>query len=212
MKLPIVLALLSISSAAAAQQAGTLIDPAPAASESASTRDSGPEMLSSPRGFVKHSDWYLAPTFGATQIDDQVTSLFGVRGAWRLNKTLGIGFAASGMELGEVTGSDRGVDIGYGGLLLEYVFKSDRLVHGVFDLTLGGGALCPNENRRFDCDDVNEFFVAEPTANLELNIAPFMRAALGSGYRLAISSTEDGMGTRELSGFVGRASLEFGNF
>jgi len=211
MKLNIILALLSLSSVAAAQQAGMRADVPQGSNEPAASSDSGPEMLSSPDGLVKDSDWYVAPVFGVTQIGGGASPTFGIRGAWRINKTLGIGLAVTGMETNDIPSSSGSADVGYGGALIEYIFKSDKLVHAVFNLTVGGGAWCSSESR-VDCDSAQEFFVAQPTTNLELNVASFMRLGIGGGYRLAIASEQEGVGTSDLSGFVWQTALEFGEF
>jgi hypothetical protein len=78
-------------------------------------------------------------------------------------------------------------------------------------MTIGGGAWCQTA-RRSECDSDQGFFVAEPTFGMEVNITSFMRANAGGGYRLAVAEKHEGISSSDLSGFVGRVSLEFGQF
>jgi hypothetical protein len=176
-----------------------------------------PTTLTGSRGFLKQSGWYIAPNFGATTLDGHLSSLVGLRGGWLINRQFGIGLAgnAFGWDSAQIDSPrpNTRVDGGYGGLLLQYVIASDKLVHGTIDATIGGGALCANavENRR-ECKDAVTFFVFEPTANVELNVTSFMRVALGGGYRFAPVDDRSGPYKPAMSGFVTRASLEFGQF
>jgi hypothetical protein len=177
-----------------------------------------PATLTGSRGFIKHNGWYVAPTFGATTLDGSYSSLVGLKGAWLINRQFGIGLAgnAFGWNTAEIDFPRPGtpVDGGYGGLLLQYVFASDKLVHGTVDATIGGGALCYQgaAGSRRDCNDAITFYVFEPTANVELNVTSWMRVAVGGGYRFAPIDDRSSLYKPELSGFVARTSIAFGQF
>jgi hypothetical protein len=185
------------------------------------TNDS-PQTLIGPDGFLQHSGWYVAPSFGVTGIDGHVGYLTGLRGAWVVNRTFGIGLAANGFGWDVLRSDSLAADVdrriagGYGGLLLQYNIASDRLVHGFVDSTIGGGAACYDShdaNRWESCQNATAFFVFEPSANVEVNVTKFMRVAVGGGYRLALTDTMNkGLATSDLSGFLARANLEFGQF
>ena len=157
-----------------------------------------------------------------TGIDGHVGYLSGVRGAWVMNRTFGIGLAANGFGWDVyhpdslTTNVDRRITGGYGGLLLQYNVASERLVHGFIDTTVGGGAACYDShdaNRWEQCQSATAFFVFEPSANAEVNVTKFMRVAVGGGYRLALTGAMDnGLASSDLSGFLARANLEFGQF
>jgi hypothetical protein len=217
-------ALLLTSSLAAAETPAAIVastsvlDPPPPPPPSA---DQPPQTLIGPDGFLRHSGWYVAPSFGATGIDGHAGYLTGLRGAWVLNRTFGIGFAGSGFgwdvyHSDALTSPDRRIAGGYGGLLLQYTLAADQLVHGFFDTTIGGGAACydlHDANRWDSCSSATAFFAFEPSANVEVNVTKFMRVAVGAGYRLALTDTMDkGLTSSDLSGLVARTNLEFGQF
>jgi hypothetical protein len=211
MKASMFLSVLLLSGSAAAQAA--LIDAAPIP-DAQPQREDVPEVLASPHGRIFHNGGYAAPMFGITNMNGEVAPTFGLRGVWRVNRRFGLGLTGTALELNDFKPSEKRMQVGYGGLLLEYVTSSNRLAHGMFDLTLGGGALCRDsrESAR-DCrEHAQTFFVAEPTANLELNVTSFMRIDAGAGYRLALTRDRDNLSSSDLSGFVGRIGLAFGRF
>ena len=228
-KLTFALPLLFLSSTALAEPApapvttpaspsAAVYEPVDAASSPAATPAADePATLVGSHGFLKHSGWYLAPSVGATTLDGNLSSLVGLNGAWLINRQFGIGGTAS------IFGWDRTqidyprpntrVDGGYGGLLLQYIIASDKLVHGSIETTLGAGVLCGVDGtNRHDCDTPIKFFVFEPVANVELNITSFMRLGVGAGYRFAPLYDQETTYKPELSGFVTRTSLKFGQF
>jgi hypothetical protein len=218
------LPLLFVSSAALAEpapsaaQAAPVYEPAEASpAPVALPAADEPATLTGSHGFLKHNGWYVAPTFGATTLDGHLSSLVGIQGGWLINRQFGIGLAGSafgwnGAEIDSPRANTR-VDGGYGGLHLQYIVASDKLVHGTIDTTVGGGGLCYDQgsNRR-ECNDAITFFLVEPTANVELNVTSFMRVALGAGYRFAALDDRGPANKPEVSGFVTRASIKFGQF
>ena len=175
-----------------------------------------PATLVGSRGFLKHNGWYIAPSFGATSLDGHFSSMAGLRGGWLINRQFGIGLAANvfGWDSTHIDSprANTRVDGGYGGLLLQYVIASDQLLHGSIETTLGAGALCYDAASGERCNDPIRFYVFEPTANLELNVTSFMRIAVGGGYRFAAVKDSSRSPDAELSGFVTRTSLKFGQF
>jgi hypothetical protein len=220
------LPLLFVSSAAladpavapAAAPAAPVFEPVDASSAPATAPASDePATLTGSRGFLKHNGWYIAPSLGATTLDGHFSSLVGLRGGWLINRQFGIGLAgnAFGWDTTHIDTprANTRVDGGYGGLLLQYVIGSDKLVHGSIDATIGGGALCYDAvSSRRDCNDALTFFVFEPTANVELNVTSFMRVAVGGGYRFTAIDDTSTAYKPELGGFVARTSVQFGQF
>lgn len=158
------------------------------------------------------SGWFLAPTIGTTVFDERVHYLPGLRGGFYLNKRFAVGVAAHG-----VVGSDTKVDgdgvrhLGsYGGLLLQYVWRSDSLIHGTVESTIGDGRWCVAGMGGSDA--CSQFMVLEPAANVEINVAKHVRIATGVGYRLAVAGDADGPSSRDVSGLVIRSSLILGSF
>jgi hypothetical protein len=161
---------------------------------------------------MRPSGWFLAPTIGTTVFDDRVHYLPGLRGGFYLNKKFAVGVAAH-----MVVGSDTKIDAddvrnlgSYGGLLLQYVWRSDQLIHGTFESTLGDGRWCAAGEDGSDA--CSHFIVLEPAANVEVNLAKHVRIATGLGYRLAVTGGDETLSSRDVSGLVIRSSLIFGSF
>lgn len=183
-----------------------------------STKDTGPDTLLSDLT-VEHGGWYLAPAFGVTTIQGHLAFTSGARGAWRINRSFGIGLAGAGLASDGVRiddsaeGMRRDWQGGYGGVLFEWVIGSNHAVHGLLDATVGAGGGCVDTySDGSGCKDGRGFFLAEPTANVEVNVLTFMRVSLGGGYRAALGPDKAGVASRDLSGFVARVAVEFGEF
>lgn len=208
MKTAMFLGVLLLSSSAAAQ---SLIDES-VLPPGGSQRDEAPEVVADTERGIWHHGGYGAGTLGFTHMGDSFAPTFGARGVWRINRQFGLGLTGTGIGLDDFNSSGRDMEAGYGGLLFEYVMSSNKRFHPMFDVTIGGGALCERTGER-ECEhDPQGFFVVEPTANLEVNLTSWMRLDAGAGYRLAAAHDRNGVGTGELSGFVGRVNLAFGRF
>jgi hypothetical protein len=182
-------------------------------------RDMAPATLGGRHGMISHNGFYLAPSLGTTSINGNLAYNVGFRGAWLVNRTFGLGLAGYGFGWDGRRGdnptlsSDRRLNGGYGGLLMQYVIGSKHVVHGLIDTTVGGGYVCTDEtDDGRDCNRGRSFFMVEPTASVEVNVTDFMRISLGGGYRLAAAEERQGVSGRDLSGFVARTNLEFGIF
>jgi len=180
--------------------------------------DEAGETLIGPDPFPRDSGWYVAPSFGVTAAAGHFGYSTGIRGAWVMNRTFGVGLSASSLGWNGETREGSGVGVGrtrgaYGGLLLQYNLAERGLVHGFVDATLGGGATCEDDPSGGDtsCHDTHAFLVVEPAANLEINVISFMRVAIGAGYRFAGPGSARAFGS-DMSGLVARTSLEFGRF
>jgi hypothetical protein len=207
------------SQPASSSSADPMIEPSsPSPFIAASPAADEPATLAGSRGFIQHNGWYVAPSFGATSLDGRYSSLVGLRGGWLINRQFGIGLAGNAFGWNATAHIDspranQRVDGGYGGLLLQYVFASDKLLHGTVDATIGGGALCfDSVSDRRSCNDAIGFYVVEPTASVELNVTSFMRIAVGGGYRFAAIDDRTTAYRPSVSGFVARTSVEFGRF
>ena len=185
----------------------------PTPATTATAAPSEPETLTagtSPSG-TRISGWFLAPTFGTTVVGDRVSYTPGLRGGVYLNKRFAVGLTAQGMA-----NSDTKIDDGqvrnlgsYGGLLLQYVWRSDQLIHGTVESTIGNGRWCASGSN--SCAS-KQFLVFEPVANLEINVAKHVRFASGVGYRVAVAGSGEGPSSRDMSSLIIRSSLIFGSF
>src|SRR5262245_38708679 len=88
---------------------------------------------------LRISGWFVAPTFTTSRFDGSLAYSPGVRAGIFLNRAFSVGVAGHAVGNGDsyYFGSPvRNVGT-YGGLLLQYVVQSNRLVHATFESTLG---------------------------------------------------------------------------
>lgn len=163
---------------------------------------------------TKVSGWFLAPSFGTTGFDGRLNYTPGLRGGIYLNKRFAVGLTAQGVASSATTLNDSEVrNLGsYGGLLLQYIWRSDQLIHGTLESTIGNGRWCAVGTGGPDSCSTRGFLVFEPAANLELNVAKHVRFASGVGYRFAVAGSGEGPSSQDMSSLVVRTSLIFGNF
>lgn len=168
--------------------------------------------MSSGPAFI--SGWFLAPTIGTTGFGGELAYSPGLRGGIYLNKRVAIGLTGQAVASKSTDFGDHGVrNLGsYGGLLLQYVVQSDRLVHTTFESTIGSGRWCNVINDDNDGCSGRDFLVFEPMANIEINVAKHVRLATGVGYRFAVAGSGNGPSSREMSSLVARTSLVLGSF
>ncbi|MDZ7773130.1 MAG: hypothetical protein U5K31_10410 [Balneolaceae bacterium] len=111
-------------------------------------------------------------------------------------------------------GVDYYAQTGYGGFEMEYYNRSHRLVHVTLSAMIGGGGI--GVSRDFEDDEVlgdyQTYFLLEPAANLELNVASFFRIAAGVSYRLTSGIDKAGFDDGHFSGLTGKLTLKFGAF
>lgn len=217
MKLAIVSAVLSLLMSATALGQTVPSTPAavavPAPAPSSTPGQSEPETLvaGASSGETRITGWFLAPTFGTTVFGDRLSYTPGLRGGIYLNKRFAIGLTAEGVANSETkieAGEVRNLG-SYGGLLLQYVWRSDQLIHGSVESTIGNGRWCASGT---NACATKQFLVFEPTANLEINVAKHVRVASGVGYRVAVAGSGEGPSGRDMSSLVVRSSLIFGSF
>lgn len=178
-------------------------------------------------GSINHSGGYGALFFKATSFKNKSMILLGGRGAWTINRVFGIGFEANGIV---PVNSYNGIDPdglnyafpvgGYGGLLLEPVIMSNKLVHVVFPVSAGAGWLGyvsdwqnnnynPGNSQLFDQDI---FWYVEPGVSVEVNITRFFRVDAGITRRFVQNLELIHTGTAEFDGNHFSLALKFGRF
>jgi hypothetical protein len=208
---------LFISTAALAQSmpaAAPAVSPAPAAQQEPET------LVGRPRATdAVLTGWFIAPTFQTTRFADTVAYGPGLRAGVYLNRRFAIGGTMTVLGLQESQFDDhRATNVGaYGGLLLQYVVQSNRLVHVTLESTLARGRWCTEigdgEQGTHDGCNGRSFVAFEPVANIEVNVARHVRVATGVGYRFAAATASgEGPGSDDMSGIVARTSLVLGSF
>ena len=150
-------------------------------------------------GRINHSGGYGAVLFKSSNFMGKTMVLLGGRGVWTINRVFGIGFEGNGIV---PINSYEGVDPdglntafpvgGYGGLLLEPVVWSNKIVHITFPISSGAGWIgyVPDwENANYDPGrsdlyDQDVFWYFEPGASIEVNVTRFFRIDIGVTRRI----------------------------
>ena len=148
------------------------------------------------------------PVIKLSGISNDFALFIGGRGGWIVNHSFLIGGAAYGLAT-DVFISGNKLNMGYGGLWVEYIINSDALVHFTAGTLIGMG------NAHYDPEgkDQRSCFVLEPEANVEINIVRFFRVCAGVSYRMAMGfSGLAGLDDAALSGLSANLFLKFGNF
>lgn len=138
-----------------------------------------------PRGF------YGAFTIGYSEIEQKQAVVFGGRLEWIISHSIGLGFGGNGFlnEYHHDPSINQDVFItgGYGGIYIEPIALPNLPVHISFPMLLGiGGVSYITNNPDFYhnvIEDSEAFLLAEPAAELELNLTRNFRLAFGASYR-----------------------------
>lgn len=162
--------------------------------------------------------FYVAPVVKWTRIAHQDGLLMGLRGGWVLGGGLTLGLAGYGWvdeDIWEDHNRRSGLELGYGGLFLEAIIHSDKLVHVAASVTLGAGGYC--DNRLFDFEDFWHhgdyvFTVLEPELDVELNVSRILRVGGGVSYRCIGHTQGDPLRASDLNGWAGSLYLKIGRF
>jgi len=148
-------------------------------------------------GNSSHSGGYGALFIKWSKFKDKSILLMGVRGAWVINRSLGIGIDLNGVipvsKYDDVDPEGRNMGIllgGYGGLLLEPIIWSNKIVHLALPLSMGAGWLGYIEdwedNQYYysgELFDQDVFWYIEPGINAEINITKYFRVNVGISKR-----------------------------
>lgn len=173
---------------------------------------------------IEQNGGYGGPTVAVTAFNGEVAIVTGGQGGWIINRQFVIGGGGRGIATRHSTplnGQTVDLEMGYGGLLLEYISAPSELVHLGGELLIGaGGAYLSRESDAGGyADDYDEnvlertsFFASEAGVRSELNVTAFFRLGLSGGYRFIVGSTLPGISDRDLGGPYGRLALRFGSF
>jgi hypothetical protein len=167
------------------------------------------------------------PVLKMTRLHDSFGFLVGGRGGWIINHTLSIGGGGYGL-VNRIEGpdgipgmTDPLLSVGYGGLEIEYIRRSGRLVHPVISLLLGAGSAGYRESWEEDLDPGNDgednptwdsFFIAEPGIAVELNVTGFMRIDAGASYRFVSGLDKNDLTASSIGGPSAVLAFKFGKF
>jgi hypothetical protein len=136
------------------------------------------------------SGGFGGPVLKVTNINGENAVLVGGRGGWIINHSFVLGGGGYGLVTdvkAKVTDSiHQYIEMGYGGVELEYITSSDDLLHLSMGLLVGAGGI---GFKQVDNDGFmashknNSFFVLEPSVNANLNVTHSFRIAAGVSYR-----------------------------
>ena len=178
-------------------------------------------------GGLYHSGGYGALVFKYGDFKDQSLIMMGGRGTWVVNRAFGIGIEGNGII---PVHTYEGIDPaglqpaylvgGYGGLVLEPILWSNKLVHVTFPVSGGAGWLGyvrdwgspdydPVDSDLYD-DDI--FWYVEPNASIEMNITRFFRVAAGVTARFAEDVELVNTQSSDFNTFNFSLALKFGHF
>lgn len=177
------------------------------------------------------SGGFGGPVVKFTQIKNEFGVLVGGYGGWLINHTVMLGAGGYGLvnrirasdEAQEVYQSFIGrpvnIEMGYGGVVLEYINNSNSLVHFVINVLIGAGGVTYNE--RYDNDwewndnnnrPTDAFFIVEPELKAELNISTFLRVNVGGSYRFVRGINIIGLRNSDIAGPSANITFKLGKF
>jgi hypothetical protein len=110
------------------------------------------------------------------------------------------------------TGSSPGgtLAMGYGGLLVGYIVPTRSMVDFSVDALFGGGGVgTTDSDREKDWDGI---FVFEPSATVDLRLAPMARIGLGVAYRFVGDVDLVGLRDSDFRGLTGLLRVRLGKF
>lgn len=155
----------------------------------------------------------LVPTLKTTTMNNSVGTLLGIHGGAILNKNILVGIGTY------ATFGHESVNMGYTGLIVEYRYQPNRLLHFGGSMLVGMGTasssrptsfrfwgLAENVGRLFSTP---QFIVLEPSAFGEVNLSSSLALSLGAGYRYvtgykeSLSSVLTNTGLSGVSGNIG---------
>ena len=176
-------------------------------------------------GHDRHNGIYGAFTIGYSEIENRQGVIFGGRFEWITGHSLGIGFGGSGFinenHYEASLNSNVFLTGGYGGLYIEPIIMPNYPVHLSFPILLGAGGISyVTEDMNYDhnmIEDSEAFLIAEPGAEIELNLTRNFRLAIGTSYRFTTPFDVGVTGTptvssKALQGFSYLMTFKFGRF
>lgn len=189
---------------------------------------SQPETLFSNKGSKKTKiGAYAVPAAKFTSIDGNFGVLTGGYGGVLFNNKIMLGAGSYSLVNNiafkdlNANGNKEYLNLWYTGLAVEYMHNSNKLIHWTVGALIGGGGVSRRDRKFFDGDDDHYrnrnhdgtgFFVAEPFANLEVNIIKNLRLDVGASYRLIAGSNTTGITDSKLSNPAVHVGLKAGIF
>ncbi|MFH0988744.1 MAG: hypothetical protein V1799_01870 [bacterium] len=146
----------------------------------------------------------------------------GGRGGWIINHSFILGGGGYGLvnnvkaKVPSIYGEEY-LDFGYGGVEMEYIPHSNKLIHISFMTLIGAGGIGWKDkdnavmlnNRQRESD---AFFIVEPAVNVTLNITQYFRISGGASYRYITGLESAAAKNADVSGPTAMLTFRFGKF
>ena len=186
------------------------------------------------------SGGYGAPELKLGNVNGETSLLLGGRGGWIIGHRFVLGGGGYGMTTSNTFMEDPfdkpsnlpadstreiKVDMGYGGVLLEFIALPKKAVHLSFPILIGAGGSNLGAKTyvgqtdyyqegwaTYDFIENSGFFVVEPGVFVELNMTRFFRLTAGGTYRYITGVDLQRLDSKDLSGFTFSFALKFGSF
>jgi hypothetical protein len=166
-----------------------------------------------------HGGWG-APVVAVSRVRGCDAVFVGGRGGWLIDHRLTLGGGGFGLASGvpapdvlQPTAGRYDLNVGYGGLWIEYGLAPLRVVHvSVGTLVGAGGVSLRQGGSAVQGDRSSAAFALEPSVLVELNLVRFARVAVGASYRWLAGVRLAGLTTGDVSGLAFVASVKLGKF
>jgi len=165
-----------------------------------------------------HSGGYGGPVWKIGLVNGKVGLFSGGRGGWIINHRFVIGGGGYNqildVETDEVSsdGKPLYLNLSYGGFEMEYIHESDKLVHWTVHTLIGSGYVKLKVHDPNEAIETDNFFMVEPSFNVDMNISSWFRIGLGLSYRIAMGVDLPEITSSDVSGPSGLIILKFGSF
>lgn len=172
--------------------------------------------------------FFIAADFESLDVFEQHQWGFGGRMAFVSDHIISWGFM--GYVFGEeehyssLHAKDYRLHGAYGGMVFEATILPKLPIHITFPVNLGVGVVSytPDyygdnwknwmDDPTNDTYDSDGYFIAEPMAQLEVNVFRFLRLGIGAGYRFTSNLDIPELAPDKLENFIGRFSVKLGAF
>ncbi|MFC2124108.1 hypothetical protein ACFLU5_04785 [Bacteroidota bacterium] len=179
-------------------------------------------------GSLDHSGGYGALLFKSSELLEKTIIMTGIRGAWVLNRSFGIGLEVTGIiPVAKFDGIDpEGEHMaillgGYGGFFVEPIFWSNKALHITFPVSAGSGWLgyiedWDDNNYTYNYEDNlyddDLFWYVEPGVVIELNVSRSFRLNFGVSKRFTEDLVLLGTDPGEFENMNYTFTMKFGYF
>src|SRR5688572_19343765 len=170
---------------------------------------------------------YGALTTNYSKFNGDDALFVGAYGGWMINHKLMLGLAGqylvtqhNGYGFNPETNKMNELKMGYGGLMVEYTFFENKIVHATANSIVGFGVVTNGSQGKYNpatdeswvSTDESGFLAFHPSVNVEVSVTDWFRVSAGGGYRLITSAEIEGISNADMSAPTANVTLKFGVF